>query len=190
MNRRLLLQGLALSLWSGTAVAAQRLPGRLRLGQGRRLDSPPGGSAGRPPLSSGEIESLLALGEVVVQGRPLLPVERAHLAEEIEESTRVKPDRLSLYRMTAGFLDRLAPIPFARLSFDQRAGLVGRHLDGRDVPDADREPFAAEAREVQAQVVPDLVDAYWRSPAGWAAVGYVTFPGRCGDLARYTRPEA
>jgi hypothetical protein len=186
MNRRLLLQGLVLSLWSGTAAAAQRLPGRLRSGQGRRLDRQP---AGRPPLSSGEIESLLALGEVVVQGRVLLPSERTHLAEEIEESTRARPDRLLRYRMATSLLDRLAPGPFARRSFDERAELVGRHLDDRDVPDDGLLPFAAEAREVRARVVPDLIDAYWRSPAGWTAVGYTTFPGRCGDLARYTRPD-
>lgn len=185
MNRRLLLQGLALSLWSGTATAAQRLPGGLRLGRGRRLDSAP---AGAPPLSAGEIESLLALGEVVVQGRVLVPAERRQLAVEIQELTRAKPDRLSVYRMAAGFLDRLAPGPFTRLPFDERAELVGHHLDGRDVSDDGLRPFVAEAREVRAKVVPDLVDAYWRSPAGWAAVGYATFPGRCGDLTRYTRP--
>jgi hypothetical protein len=189
MNRRRLLQGLALSLWSGPAAAAQRLPGRLRLGQRHGLDGASTGSAGQPTLSAGEIESLLALGEVVAQGRVLLPAERAHLADEIGESTRVMPDRLSRYRMAAGFLDRLAPVSFARLPFYERAELVGRHLDGRDVPDDGLLPFAAEAREVRAKVVPDLIDAYWRSPAGWAAVGYVTFPGRCGDLARYTRPD-
>jgi hypothetical protein len=135
------------------------------------------------------MESLLALGEVVVQGRVLLPAERAHLAEEIEESIRVKSDRLSLDRMAAGFLDRLAPVPFAGLPFDERAHLVGRYLDGRDTSGDAVLPFAAEAREVRAKVVPDLIDAYWRSPAGWAAVGYATFPGRCGDLARYTRPD-
>jgi len=43
---------------------------------------------------------------------------------------------------------------------------------------------------VREKAVPDLINGYWRSPAGWAAVGYGVFPGRCGDLTRYTRPEA
>jgi hypothetical protein len=39
-------------------------------------------------------------------------------------------------------------------------------------------------------VVRDLVGGYYNSPAGWAVVGYAHFPGRCGDLGRYVRPEA
>jgi hypothetical protein len=43
---------------------------------------------------------------------------------------------------------------------------------------------------VRTRVIPDLIEGYWGSPAGWAAVGYEAFPGRCGDLTRYTRSEA
>ena len=43
---------------------------------------------------------------------------------------------------------------------------------------------------IRSRVIPDLIEGYWSSPAGWAAVGYTTFPGLCGSLARYTRSDA
>ena len=36
-------------------------------------------------------------------------------------------------------------------------------------------------RIVRTRAVPDLIGGYYGSPAGWAVVGYQSFPGRCGD---------
>jgi hypothetical protein len=72
-----------------------------------------------------------------------------------------------------------------------RATLVIRyHLGSSDVqPGEPLGPLPEQARAVRTQAVPDLIGGYYRSPAGWAVVEYRTFPGRCGDLARYTGPE-
>jgi len=45
-------------------------------------------------------------------------------------------------------------------------------------------------RAIRTRAVPDLIGGYYGSPAGWAVVGYTTFPGRCEDLTRYVRAES
>jgi len=192
MTRRLALQGLLLGLWSMATAAACRVTGGLRTPGERPERDATGPSSESQKLSADEMATLLAFGEVIVEGRALSLAERDDLAERIEESARRNPDQLSSYRTTAGTLDRLAGARFARLEFRDRAELVARHrLDVRIVPpDEDLGAFGAEVQAVRTRTVPDLIDAYWGSPAGWAAVGYASFPGRCGDLSRYTRPEA
>lgn len=192
MTRRLLLQGLLLSLtlWSRAAAAASWLSGRLHaVGESPSADPTPS-SHETIALSAAELESLVGFGEVLVAGRTLLPAERDHLVEHITGSTQGSPDALRLYRTTTSLLDRLAGGPFARLEIAERVALVGRHrLDVRGA-DADIAHLDPDAKAVRQRAVPDLINGYWRSPAGWAAVGYGAFPGRCGDLTRYTRPEA
>jgi hypothetical protein len=51
-------------------------------------------------------------------------------------------------------------------------------------------PFRREELTVRALAVPELIAGYYRCAAGWAVVGYVAYPGRCGDPRRYTRAEA
>ena len=48
---------------------------------------------------------------------------------------------------------------------------------------------ADDANTIRTQAAPDLIGAYYASASGWEVVGYSTFPGRCGDLSRYTAPE-
>jgi len=76
MTRRLLLQGLFLSLWSGVAEAVPRLTGRLRAAGGgfARAANKPAPEA--PTLSASELATLLAFGEVLVEGRSLSAAER------------------------------------------------------------------------------------------------------------------
>jgi hypothetical protein len=189
MTRRLVLQRLLLSLWSVVTAAACRLTGGPRP-TGERDEA--GQSAVPTLLSAAEMDTLLAFGEVIVEGRTLSPAERDGLAERIEESTRRNPDQLSSYRTAAATLDRLAGARFAQLELRDRTELVARHrLDVRVVsPEEGSGALGVEVRAVRTRTVLDLIDAYWSSPAGWAAVGYAAFPGRCGDLTRYTRPEA
>ncbi len=138
------------------------------------------------------MENLVALAEVLVQGRALSASERADLVESINDRTLSTPGYLSLYRLTARLLDRLAQTRFPDLSLPQRAEIVLRHRlvpDGEpgtsSPPPSSSDPEAA----VRVLAVPELIASYYRSPAGWAVVGYESFPGRCSDLVRYTRPE-
>jgi hypothetical protein len=143
-------------------------------------------------LSAAVIEDLLAFGELVVEGRALSPVERRYLAEHIEDRAQQEAGYyISLYLTTVEYLTKLAGARFSELDLDQRIALAARHrlMSSRVLPDEDLGPFPEEVRAVRTQVIPDLISGYYTSPAGWAIVGYDTFPGRCGDLARYTGPE-
>jgi hypothetical protein len=163
----------------------------------------PGGASAAPPdtrrnssapagaLSQREMESILAYAEVLVEGRTLAPAERKHLIEHIEHQTRNSPGALLLYQLAAGLLDRVALVHFSTLDLRKRAAIVASH---RLVPDAVRRedsllPSERQVSAVRAFVVPDLIAGYYASPAGWAAVGYRAFPGRCSNLIRYTRAE-
>src|SRR5262245_30386799 len=143
-------------------------------------------------LSTPEMEDLVALGEVLVEGRTLSPAGRQHLSEQIEDRGRQSFGSLSLYQTAASTLDRLAGRRFSTLDVRERIDFIVRHRlaapIGR-VEDA-AESLDADVRALRMQVVPDLIRSYYASPAGWALVGYEAFPGRCGDLTRYTRAEA
>ena len=192
MTRRLLLQGLLLSLWGGVAEAVPRLTGRLRAGwRGcARAANEPAPEA--PTLSPSELATLLAFGEVLVEGRTMSASERRYLAEHIQDNAKHIAEQRVQYTRAVRLLDRLARKPFSSLEIADRIQLLGRHrLDARTGPTGDDpEPLGGELRMIRARVVPDLIEGYWGSPAGWAAVGYGTFPGRCGNLTRYTRSEA
>jgi hypothetical protein len=69
--------------------------------------------------------------------------------------------------------------------------LIAQHkLDSSDVrPGEDIGPYAEDITTVRTEALRLLISDYYGSAAGWAIVGYPIFPGRCGDLTRYTRPE-
>jgi hypothetical protein len=146
-----------------------------------------------PPgtLSPAEIGAVLAFAEVLVSEQALSPAERGPLVEHISDRTLGTPGFLSLYRRTAGLLDRLTQRSFAHVPWAERVALV-EHLRLADSRVRMREyfwPINREALLTRQLVVPDLIAAYYSSPAGWAVVGYDTSPGQCGDLAGYTREE-
>jgi hypothetical protein len=139
------------------------------------------------PLSDTEKDALLAFAEVLVGDRPLPVPARAELLSHMSARVMAREDMLSLYREAAAVLDRLAGIPFSTLTMRDRRDLVARH----DLaPSRARMPRPeGVANEIRRHVASDLIGGYYASPMGWALVGYGIFPGRCGDLARYTRPE-
>jgi hypothetical protein len=143
-------------------------------------------------LSTTDMQDLVAFGEVLVAGRTLEFAERRDLVEYIQGVTGRNPQQLSSYRMTVSVLEHLAGRPFASLTIDERLELVSRHrLASSRVPsDKDPAESSAELRALRTRVVPDLIKGYYGSPAGWGTVGYHTFPGRCGDLTRYTRSDS
>ena len=147
-----------------------------------------------PPdkLSPAEMGAVLGFAEVLVADRALSPAERGPLVDHINDRTLGTPGFLALYRRTAALLDRLTSRPFADLSRDERVALVERLrlADSRVQSLEYLRPFDRQALLTRQHVVPDLVAAYYASPAGWAVVGYDVSPGQCGDLARYTRQES
>ena len=69
--------------------------------------------------------------------------------------------------------------------------MTRNRLTSSDVqPDEHLGLFPDDTRLVRTRALPDLIGGYYGSPAGWAAVGYGAFQGKCADLVRYTRPEA
>jgi hypothetical protein len=143
-------------------------------------------------LSGAEVENLVAFGEVLVEGRPLELEERGYLAEHLEYRARGSPEYLALYRRTAVILERLAGRRFADLEIRERIALIDRHrlVPSRGWPGESLDLLNAETRADVTRTVKDLISGYYASEAGWAIVGQDAFPGRCGDLTRYTRPEA
>lgn len=185
MTRRLLLQAALGAVWIATA-GARLLPARLRTA---RAPLPAAASSTGPPLTAAEVQTLVALAEAAADDRPLSPEWRHDLGREITESARDDADERTAYRTAAALVDRLAGRAFAGLDFGERVALIaGQQLHVSAVPaEAPPGDFSEERRAVRTRAVPALVAAYWRSPAGWAAVDYDAFPGRCGDLTRYTR---
>ena len=81
-------------------------------------------------LPASEMENLVALAEVLVQGRPLSPFDRRALVEAINERALTEPGHLRLYRLTASFLDQLGQTRFADLSLAGQADQTRSYLDG------------------------------------------------------------
>ena len=142
-------------------------------------------------LTPDERQTVVAFGEILVRGKALSPIEREYLIEHLDDRTRGGPGYLELYRAAAALLDRIAGQPFATLDAGRRAALMVSHrLVDYDI--RTREylwPFRRQELALRTLVVPDLIEGYYRSAAGWAVVGYATFPGRCGDMLRYAGPE-
>jgi hypothetical protein len=143
-------------------------------------------------LSRAEMDDLVALGEVLVLGGTLAPTERRYLVEHVQDRTAHSPQYLALYRSAASTLQRLAGERFARVPINERIDLIDRHrlVSSGTGSESDPGPSRSEMRTLRTRVVPDLLMGFYSSPAGWAVVDYETFPGRCGDLTRYTRAEA
>ena len=165
----------------------QRLARLLSLRFKPRLDATAPGV-----LSKREMETIVAFTAVLVEGRELDAQEASYVIEHVTDKAGKTPGSLALYRKTAGLLDRLAGAPFSSLSLERRIGLMTQHrFTEYDVKIREYLlPFGRETLMVRALAVPDLVGGYYFSPAGWAAVGYRAFPGRCGELTRYTSAEA
>lgn len=188
MTRRALLQGW-LVLWSEARAALRHLVDWLG---SPSKSSPSDAVASAAKLTAADIDTLLALAEVAARGRAFSLDERRAVSDEIGYWARQSADQRDYYHIAVRLLDRLARRPFARLRLDDRIQLVDRYrLNVRAVPPAE-DPVSAgrDARIVRERVVPNLIEAYWGSAAGWVALQYMTFPGRCGDLVQYTRSDA
>ena len=187
LSRRSLLRSAVLGL-GVEPRAVLGLPGQVQ-GPDVRLVGQIHSAPASSRLSEPEIDDLVAFAEPLVEGRPLSPVERDALVASIAEHVARDPDHLGLCRTTVSLLHQLAGRRFSSLTMTERVELMTRHrLNSPDAPpEVDRDPDAARAVRTRARRA--LIGDYYRSPAGWAAIGYDVFPGKCGDLERYTRPE-
>jgi len=188
MTRRRWLQRAAAGVWVIVDRARRLAPGLIPAGwflpASVRAEEP---ASTAPSLSASELDTLVAFGEVIVDGRRLTQDARTALVAAIAETLRRSSDEVERYRGAARLFDRLAVGRLGALDLTDRAALIARHrLDARIIAD---ESISEEARFVRTDLARELIVAYWQSAAGWAAVGYQTFPGRCGDLTRYTRRE-
>ena len=113
------------------------------------------------------------------------------MADHVDERTEYHPGYLPLYRTTAALLDSHAGTSFALLDRDARTRLM---LARRWLPDVRPRDYLLtfDRRELALRVfaAPDLIEGFYDSPAGWASIGYRQARGNCGDLLRYTQPEA
>ena len=191
LTRRRVLQAPLLALlgtpaWELLRAAAAPLPAEEPAGP---ADAQSLAATGTLPRDA--MHTVLAFAEVLVGESPLTREERENLVEHIDDRTRHVAGYLTLYRLTAGLLDRLAGTPYAALGLAARKDLVVRHRLTPAPAQAAASPPAAEGQEhlVRTLAAPDILGGHYASAAGWAIVGYTVFPGRCGDLTRYTRPE-
>lgn len=191
MTRRTLIQRLFLILGISPFGPKEPWPGRVAEAGPRPvrplLDPTPESGT----LSKAEMDDLVAFAEVLVGDGTLPLVERGYLVEHIEDRMRRSPGYPSLYRTTVKTLERLAGRRFASLETRERLEVIARHrLAVSEIwPDENLGRFPDAIRALRKRAVPDLIGGYYASPAGWAVVGYEVFPGRCGDLTRYARPE-
>jgi hypothetical protein len=185
VTRRRWLRQLVVGIWTvrGAAgwVTARLVEGAWLVPSMVRASEP-------PMLSAAEVDVLVAFAEVLADGQPLGADERRDLAASLQHASQADPDRRAAHRTTVQVLARRAGATFADLDFDGRVALVRRYgLDVRRQP-AGAPADAEDVEAVRTRSIPNLIAAYWASAAGWTALGYQAFPGRCGDLTRYTRP--
>lgn len=184
MLRRSLLRSLLWALGGATASLVERMLARAPAAARSR--------ASAAELSPADLDDLVAFAEIVVNEGPLAAGDRRYLAEHVQDRASRSRHVLDQYRTAVELLGRLGGARFSSLDPARRLDLVTRHrLAIPEVrPDERLGEHAREIEIVRGRVVPDLIAGYYGSPAGWAIVGYAVFPGRCGDLERYTRPEA
>jgi hypothetical protein len=186
-----LLQGLLLAL-GGEQVGLLGRLGRWAKSVAAALAPSPAESA-PAVLSPSDVRDLVAFAEVLVGGDALPTVERAYLVDHVQQQQRAADGEyyVALYLTTVRVLTRLSGARFATLDLAVRRALMARHRIGVSNVRPDESPgtLRGDVRTVRTRAVPDLISGYYASPAGWAVVGYSIFPGRCGDLMRYTRAE-
>jgi hypothetical protein len=142
-------------------------------------------------LSAPEMDTLLAYAEVISDTTEFSDETQQYLRNHINDRTQKEAGYLSLFRMTATFLNHLAGefsklSRLDRISTLEKRGLMSCRVHRREC----FSPFGRKERTIRALAATDLISAYYRSAAGWAVVGYAYPRGHCAGLTRYTRPEA
>ncbi len=142
-------------------------------------------------LTATEIDTLIALSEVLVDDKDLSDDEKNCIRSHVQIRTENDPGYLDLFQLTSAEVGRLGGGEFRLRSREDRSRLL-QNAGFLKYPVKNREslfPFGRARVRIRMLAIPDLIAGYYRSAAGWATVGYRVFPGQCGELKRYTRPE-
>lgn len=151
-------------------------------------------------LKDGEARTIAALGEVLVSPTSMPPPE--FFRDYADSVTQRRPGFLKEYQDTAKLLDGSAREVFGRspggnfaaLTLAERSEVLAELLwqySGLDSvrPKLEKLTAGRDALGLRMFVMQPLIEHYYRSPYGWAVVGYQSFPGMPpGDSRAYTRP--
>jgi hypothetical protein len=146
----------------------------------------------RGSLSPDELNTVVAFAEVLVDPPQWTDADRTAVRDDVRYRTERKAGYLALYRMTAQLLEHRAGGRFAELDRAARTRLVIEHeLAPKPLAPLDYlSAFDRRALAVRTLAAAGLIEDYYDTAAGWAVMGYRRAPGQCGDLLRYTAPEA
>lgn len=142
-------------------------------------------------LAPAELATLVAFAEVVVAGESISGIGRDAVRTVLARDAEERPGYQALCADASRLLDELAGGAFVALPLADRIALVARQRLG--LPVGRLELFRLGSRRpliVRDVLVPELLTAYYDSPAGWADVGYRRPYGECGDGRAYTSRPA
>jgi hypothetical protein len=162
---------------------------------------PSQGTSDLTPEDQAALWSLAAIVLPSTAGEQARPV----VLERLTWRAREQAGYASEFRRAVDLLNRESRktygrnVRFAALGGSQATAVVGSLLEG--IVDA---PLSAASRgtvlrlvisprflgryRMRRHVVNEILDAYYRSPLGWARLGYRSFPGACAGLEIYSRP--
>jgi len=147
-----------------------------------------------------EMRIIVVLGETLVAPESTPPVN--FFIDYVNAVTQNQPGFLKEFQRAAALLDatsvdlfgQSARLRFAALPLTQRDKVLRALLwqySGSDliVPKVEKLAASRDALALRMYVMRPLIEHYYRSPYGWAIVGYESFPGRPPlDPRAYTRP--
>jgi hypothetical protein len=147
-----------------------------------------------------EMRNIAALGETLVAPEYTPPVDFFH--DYVNAVTQSQPGLLKEYQRAAALLNAMSSDLFGQGAQAHFADLPGPRRDkvlqtqlwqysggDRIVPQIEKLAASRDALALRMYVMGPLIEHYYRSPYGWAIVGYESFPGRPPlDPRAYTRP--
>jgi len=148
-------------------------------------------------LQDSEMRTVLALGEVLVPAKHAPPEQ--FFREYINRVTQTQPGYLREYQCTVKLLDATSRSfskgkPFRDLTTRERDKVLEALLWRYDKNDltiirkVEKYATSRDATALRKYIVTPMIDYYYRSPYGWAVVGYTSFPGvPPADPMVYTR---
>jgi hypothetical protein len=152
-------------------------------------------------LPDEDMRNIVALGETLVAPESVPPVDFFH--DYVNAVTQSERGLLKEYecasellnRSSAGlFVQGAARQQFAELPLSRRDKVLQALLwqysgSDRIVPKVEKLAASRDALALRMYIMGPLIEHYYRSPYGWAVVGYESFPGRPPlDPKAYTRP--
>jgi len=140
-------------------------------------------------LQDTEMHTIVALGEALAAPQAIPPAD--FFRDYVNMVTKSRPGFLREYQRAAALLNatsadlfgRDVRPQFAELSAPQRDKVLQAqlyHYPGNDRVAAKLEKLSAtrDALALRMYVMAPMIEYYYRSPYGWAVVGYKSLPGR------------